>query len=485
MFQQADEQFEAEGQSGSTGNDAGLSWIEVRPGHPYFFDDRGDTWTPIGQNDAISWPELAGLYRRRDVESVERHLRALKESGVTCLRLMLEYAQGNHRFIERRVGTFTPNMVQLWDDLFALCERIGLRILLTPFDTFFTWVRWKHHPYNVANGGPCSDRSALLSCPDTRRAIKARLEFATRRWGASPALFAWDIWNEMHPAHAGGNVDTLAGFVDEVAPWLKALELGLHGRRHPLTVSVFGPELVTSPAIAEVIFRHPELDFANIHLYERGTIDKPRNTIAPAIATGRLMQSALGEIRDERPLFDSEHGPIHAFLDRKTTLPEPFDDEYFRHIQWAHIASGGAGGGMRWPNRNPHVLTPGMRAAQASLSKFLPLVDWTRFKRRCLDGDIQFSRQGLAGFGCGDERQILLWLLRTDACRRDGMINPAAKPVDVTVVCPAENGRYRVQLFDTRKGMIIGEQEASASFGRAAVAIRDFTADLALVLTRL
>jgi len=33
-------------------------------------------------------------------------------------------------------------MVQLWDDLFALCEAAGLRILLTPIDSFFTWNRW-------------------------------------------------------------------------------------------------------------------------------------------------------------------------------------------------------------------------------------------------------------------------------------------------------------------------------------------------------
>ncbi|CAA9532350.1 MAG: hypothetical protein AVDCRST_MAG91-3078, partial [uncultured Sphingomonadaceae bacterium] len=36
--------------------DAALSWIETRRGLPYFLD--GDAaWTPIGQNDAVSWPE--------------------------------------------------------------------------------------------------------------------------------------------------------------------------------------------------------------------------------------------------------------------------------------------------------------------------------------------------------------------------------------------------------------------------------------------
>ncbi|TIU05358.1 MAG: hypothetical protein E5W44_25990, partial [Mesorhizobium sp.] len=102
---------------------------------------------PIGQNDAISWPELNRLFRRKDIAGVEAHLRWLRQSGVTCLRLMLEYAQVRHRYFERPLGRFVPAMVRLWDDLFRLCEKHGLRILLTPFDTFWQWRHWRHHPY--------------------------------------------------------------------------------------------------------------------------------------------------------------------------------------------------------------------------------------------------------------------------------------------------------------------------------------------------
>ena len=122
-------------------------------------------------------------------------------------------------------------------------------------------------------------------------------------------------------------------------------------------MSVFGPELIRHPALVETIFRHPDLDVANTHLYEKGTIDAPKDTVSPALAVARLMRTAVIEAAPGRPVFDSEHGPIHSFKDKKRTLPPAFDDEYFRHIQWAHLASGGAGGGMRWPNRHPHVLT--------------------------------------------------------------------------------------------------------------------------------
>ena len=447
-------------------------WIETRPGIPYFVTEDGQSWTPIGQNDAVSWVELNGLFRRHDLAGVEAHLRWLKAHGVTCLRLMLEYCQGQHRFIERPAGVFQPNMVRLWDDLFALLEKVGLHVLLTPYDTFFMWVRWRDHPYNRKNGGPVAKRSELLTCPATRAAIKTRLRFASDRWGGSPALFAWDLWNEIHPAHGGDDPATFAPFIDDLGGWLRAFETERHGRAHLQTVSIFGPELVNHPTAAEPIFRHPALDFANTHLYEHGTIDDPRDSVAPALAVGRLIRAAVNETTDGRPVFDSEHGPIHRFKDRKHTLPAAFDDEYFRHIQWAHLASGGAGGGMRWPNRNPHVLTHGMRREQLALSRALPLIDWTRFRRRNLNDELSVSDERVARFGCGDRAQALVWLLRTDVTSRAGTLDAAAPPIAITLTVPGlEDGRYRVAEVDTKSGTVAAETHATAAGGT--LVIRD------------
>jgi mannan endo-1,4-beta-mannosidase len=432
-----------------------LSWIERASGAPYFVTSSGAPWTPIGQNDAITWPELAGLFRRRDLPAVERHLVYLRDSGVTCLRLMLEYAQTNHRYFERPAGCFVPAMVQLWDDLFALCIKVGLRVLLTPLDTFFTWVRWKNHPYNQANGGPCADRSQLMVCPETRKLVKGRLAFATERWGSSGVIFAWDLWNEMHPAQGDNRPDAFTDFIDDVSPFLRDLETRLHGRAHLQCVSVFGPELIWKPWIVEPIFRHPQLDFANSHFYEEGTIDDPRDTLAPAVSAGRLTREALAEITDLRPFFDSEHGPIHTFKDKHRTLPEAFDDEYFRHIQWAHLASGGAGGGMRWPNRSPHVLTAGMRRAQKAMADFLPLMDWKNFRRRNLNDEIVVCEGKVQAFGCGDERQALLWLVRRRLRKTEAGLRQVDGDGEMAVTLRVPGllpGTYQAVCWDTRAG---------------------------------
>jgi hypothetical protein len=463
-----------------------LPWIQVAPDAPYFITEEGHNWTPIGQNDAITWPDFAGLFRRKNMAAVEGHLAWLAGHGVTCLRFMLEYCQTENRYIERPVGHFQPNMVRLWDDLFALCEKYGMRVLLTPFDTFWMWIRWHHHPYNQAHGGPCADRDRWLLCSDTLAAIKNRLTFAAERWGGSGALFAWDLWNEIHPSHAQGRTEGFYDFVSEISSHLREVETRLYGRSHLQTVSLFGPVLYDHPAVADVIFRHPQLDFATTHFYDAATINHPKDTIGSAICTGALVREALEHLHVPKPFFDSEHGPIHTFKDRHRTLREEFDDEYFRHIQWAHLASGAAGGGMRWPNRHPHVLTHGMRAAQRSLADFVQLIDWSRFRRRNLNHELQLSTPAFASFACADEAQAVVWLLRQDSItKRGGLMRKDLKPLAVQLTIPGlEAGQYTVHIWDTRAGHALGQLHLQTIENQLAIELPKVWADVALAVVR-
>lgn len=457
-----------------------MPWIEVAGNAPYFVTSSGEPWTPIGHNSAITWPDLNGGFGRRDLPGLASHLEMLAAHGITCIRLMLEYCRGEHRYFEQPVGRFKPRMVQYWDDLFQLCERFGLRMLLTPFDTFWMWIRWRYHPYNTTNGGPCRKRSRLLLCRETRTAIKNRLAFATERWGGSGTLFAWDLWNEIHPSYAENSAECFSEFIDDIGGFLRNTEIRLHGRAHLQTVSVFSPHMVLDSRIPESIFRHPALDFGNTHFYEEGTIDDPRNTVDPAVSTAKLTCEALSEMDPMRPFFDSEHGPIHTFKDHHKSLPELFDDEYFRHMQWAHFASGGAGGGMRWPNRKPHVLTRGMHEGQRGLARFLPLIDWSNFRRKNLAGEWNERdgrEQGIHLFGCGDCHQAVLWMLRGDS---------PGEPLRPSIRVPGlRAGRYRVTGWDTLAGAAASYREMDLAAGQLLRFNMPIATDLAVAVSRI
>ncbi|MEQ5787899.1 hypothetical protein J3454_08350 [Erythrobacter sp. NFXS35] len=424
------------------------NWVRCASKAPYFETESGAVWTPVGVNEAVTWPNIAPLYRRRDPAAVERYFAMLAASGVNCVRMMLDYSQVSHRHLETRCGRFSPAMVQLWDDLIALGERHGIRFLITPFDTFFMARRWRSHPYSRAAGGPCRSVRQMFTCARTCAAIINRLRFATRRWGHSPAIFGWDLWNEIDSFYSGGDMAAVETFVAEVSDALRTEELRLHGRAHLQTASVYLPVLEKRPELADIAFRHPSLDFASVHLYDRGTIDHPRCSLDPAKATVRLMTKALEQCPPNRPLLDTEHGPIHAFTDHHISLPDDFDTDCFRRTQWAHIASGGAGGGMRWPYRKPHVLLPEMHRAQTVLAQFLPLVDWHRLQRRPLGTRLMaHDFIGLA-CGCGDETQAVVCLMA--APEQGG--KPAALEVS-----GLEPGSYKVTHVNT----VTGERESS------------------------
>lgn len=451
-----------------------LSWIRCAPDAPYFETEAGEAWTPVGHNEAVTWPRLGGLHRRRDVAPVEAHFAELSGYGVTCLRLMLDYSQVRHRNLEHRVGEFNPAMVQMWDDLIALGEKHHIRFLLTPFDTFFMAKRWKSHPYSRHAGGPAKSLQTMFTCQETRAAVINRLLFATRRWGHSPAVFAWDLWNEIDTLHAGHDIAATHDFVTEVSAALRAEELRLYGRAHPQTVSVFHPTMVKRPDLADIIFRHPSLDFASVHLYEKGTIDAPRRSLDPAEATVRLIGEGIAHCPPGRPLLDTEHGPIHVFKDRRVTLPDDFDTKCFRRTQWAHIAAGGAGGGMRWPYRHPHLLLPAMHEAQRVLADFLPLIDWQRFDRQPL-GE-RLTAHDFAGLacGCGNGDQAIVVLMASES---DG---GSARHVDIAGLAP---GCYDVTQVNTVTGTRETSQVHTRQDGTLVVLTMGGGQDLALAIT--
>lgn len=119
---------------------------------------------------------------------------------------------------------------------------------------------------------------------------------------------------------------------------------------------------------------------------------------------------------------------------------------------------------MRWPNRHPHILTPGMRDAQRALANFLPLVDWNSFRRQNMNEEVRLSKPAVASFACADERQALIWLLRTDSVGQSGRLDDDRAPVKNTISVPGLSaGAYDVTWFDTRRGEVVGQGQAFAS----------------------
>jgi hypothetical protein len=425
-------------------------YISVTPGRKYFQDEDGQGFLVIGQNDAITWPGLESLVGRVSVEETENYILDLRAHGVTVSRVMIEYAQEQHSYFENPVGVFTPALIQFWDDFIALAEKHHLYLLLTPYDTFWQEKNWKRYPYSTAMGGPVENKRDWLTARAAIEAQKARWDFMIERWGNSPAIFAWDVMNEIDNCWTC-TPDEIKAYIDEMAAYVRDLEVKTWGRSHLLTVSTAEP--LPKGKLADAIYNHPALDFATTHLYISTGTRAPEDPIEAAVEIIDGVAHSHGAISTARPYIDSETGPIDKWID------DPIlDQEYHHNMSWAHLASGAAGSGMRWPYTNPHWLLPTMRENLRGMARFAANLNWANFNSRMVTSKIEVNRADIVQTGCADVDMAVLWLLRdtrrADASRFDGM--------EVRLHDTLADGMYCIEIWETYEGCKLAEFPVAA-----------------------
>ncbi|HVF99565.1 MAG TPA: hypothetical protein VND68_06990 [Chloroflexia bacterium] len=468
-------------------NPGSMPYVRVAPCGRYFATEDGEPFLVVGHNDAMPWPGMHNLHYERDVATTEEYIKDLVAHGVTVMRVMLEYVQDRHWLFERPVGNYLPEAVLYWDDLIGLCERHGMRLLVLFWDTFFLSRRWKYHPYSRKGTG-FDGQWSMCTSPQGMEHEKARIRFFIDRWGDSPAIFGYDLFNEIHP-HWGGTPEEQHRWVAEMARFVKSYETEKWGKRHLLTVSVFGafPE----PGYIDLILRHPELDFATTHVYQNDAKDNPKDTLSGAITMRDAVRFAYAHMVDVRPYMDTESGPIFGYMHTRQRPTPEFENEYYHNMTWAHLATGGAGSGMRWPFRDPHTLSPGMHDVMLGMSRFIEAnpLRWLDFSPRPSDDALRVvPRDAVEGevaaqvlpFGCSDGRQALVWLLR-DTRVTEGQT--ANGPIDLLLPGMVTGG-YIMEFWETYKGNKVGEARVTLreAGGTIRLPLPQFGRDLAIAV---
>ncbi len=425
--------------------------ISVAPGGRYFMDEAGQGFIVIGQNDAISWPGLNTLFDGSSTEQTEAYVRDLRAHGVTVSRIMIEYAQQPETILENPVGQFNEQVVAFWDAFIPMAEAHGLYLLLTPYDTFWQSDRWESYPYNSTMGGPCATRSEWLTGRACIEAQKNRWRFMIDRWGDSPNIFAWDIMNEVELWWGNSN-DEIAAYVDEMAAFVRDYEMERWGRSHMLTVSSAAP--TPEGALGRIIYNHPALDFANTHLYI-GDIMDPSDPYLPGAMMSGGVALSLESIRQPRPYFDSESGPISDWI-----VNPQFDQEYHNNMSWAHLAACGAGTGMRWPYTSPHFILPELRDNLLAVARFATAIDWANFASENITRSVTVSDRQILRAGCSDVETGIVWLA---ADRRTREVQLPGNTVTISAIFPA--GEYELTYWDTYRGEVLVSEVATATDG--------------------
>jgi mannan endo-1,4-beta-mannosidase len=423
--------------------------ISVAPSGRYFVDEAGQGFIVIGQNDAISWSGLNTLFDGSSPEQTEAYVRDLRAHGVTVSRIMVEYAQQPETLLENPVGQFNERVVAFWDAFIPMAEAHGLYLLLTPYDTFWQSDRWATYPYNSVMGGPCATRSEWLTGRACIEAQKNRWRFMIDRWGNSPNIFAWDLMNEVELWWGNSN-DEIAAYVDEMAAFVRSYQLERWGRSPMLTVSSAAP--TPEGALGRIIYNHPALDFANTHLYI-GDIMDPSDPYLPGAMMSGGVALSLEQIRERRPYFDSESGPISDWI-----VNPSFDQEYHNNMSWAHLAACGAGTGMRWPYTTPHFILPELRDNLLAIARFASTIDWANFASENVTRSVTISDRQILRAGCSDGETGIFWLA---ADRRTDHVEIPGNSVTIREIFAA--GDYEITYWDTYRGDVLASALVTAT----------------------
>lgn len=255
----------------------------------------GKVFLPIGTN--LAWArsgDPVAFYREALPRFAAAHL--------TWMRVwMAHWGRTNLDWLHPDDGPSPPpggidlHVAERWDRILESAEEHGVYIQLVfqHHGQFSTTVNpnWADHPWNAANpGGFLHSPGEFFTDPNARALTALKYRYIVARWGWSPAIFAWELFNEVHWVDAfklNRNEAAVAAWHTAMANYLRSID----AYRHLVTTST---EDLRSPIFAA-------MDFLQPHLY-------------PVNLFGGVRTFASRPPGDTRPFFYGEFGDDHLSL---------------------------------------------------------------------------------------------------------------------------------------------------------------------------
>lgn len=253
----------------------------AKKGNRFYLTDgkQGQPFWPVGHN--LAWQ--GGQYKFLD------QMGLMMANGLNWTRIWACHWDNQNpywptSYPEPKDGEFSPEVLKRLDETVAGAEANGLKFQFVLFHhgQVSTDVNpnWNDHPWNKKNGGFLNSASEFFTHPDAIRREKNFIRYAIARWGASPSIMAWELFNEVQFVEAirkGGDWKTVAKWHDEMADFIRAND----PYRHLIT---------TSSELNQPIFA--KMDYLQGHGY-------------PASILGFVMGTAPAA---KKPLFHGEIG---------------------------------------------------------------------------------------------------------------------------------------------------------------------------------
>lgn len=253
----------------------------------------GRKYVPLGVN--LAWAQGApdAYY--------ERQFSKLRDAGLNWSRVWFAHWAGQNldwsATPEKQParGELDLAVAQLWDRVIAQAEANGiyLQLVLQHHGQYSSRVdaNWAENPWNTANGGFLRTPAEFFTSDEARRLTRLKYRYIVARWGYSPAVLAWELFNEAHYTDALGE----PGHEAEVAAWHREMAAFLRqvdAHRHLVITSL---QDLDSPV-------YSSMDYVQPHLYVANMFAGVRRIRRAADAVARA--AFYGEVGDDRMLLE-------------------------------------------------------------------------------------------------------------------------------------------------------------------------------------
>lgn len=258
-------------------------FVRIDPQDParFAFDD-GERYYPLG-NDAA--------WRGSDGVDIPVLLARMGAAGENWSRVWMNHWDGkNLDWPTPNTGPGTLNLetARKWDAIVDAAERNGIyfQMTLQHHGQYSSTVNpnWGENPWNAANhGGFLKSPEAFFTDPRALALTRAKYRYIVARWGYSPHILAWELFNEVEftDAARNGHADTVAAWHRQMAGFLRQQDPNHH--------------LVTTSSSRSLPGLYDAVNYLQPHAYVPD----------PITALGSVSTEGTGG----RPIFFGECGP--------------------------------------------------------------------------------------------------------------------------------------------------------------------------------
>lgn len=279
--------------------------------------ERGETFIPVGEN--LCWPPSA-----QPLAAYSRWIRDLVQQRANYIRLWL--APWAFRLETKETGVGRYDQLRAWqlDHLLEQSESAGLYWQLSMLDHgSFSQTHdpaWQGNPYNDELGGMCNAPNAFVTDPKAKAMFQRLLRYLVARWGYSPHLVSWELFNE---------IDLSDITMQDATPWIAEMSGYLRSidpTARPITISFHHEQ-------AEAVWRLPTIDTVQLHAYDHRDFS--------TLFGGPMITKLKRQF--QKPVMVGEFGWIGEFMRRLDTGGIHLHDGI-----WASLMGGAMGGGLPW-----------------------------------------------------------------------------------------------------------------------------------------